>query len=86
MMTDMQTDWRYSDKSMKLREECLRILLLKFGRKMKDTVPMYHSQSIYNCAHDWISQGNNNSNGIVAYYENYYDPNKRPNQISEEST
>ncbi len=85
-MTDTQIDWRYSDDKLKLREECLKILLTKFGRQMEGTIPKYHSQSIYNCAHDWVSQGHKISNGVVAYYKTYYDPNKRPNQISEEST
>ena len=69
MSTD---DWRYSPEKMKLREDVLRILLAKFGGPMEGPVPKYSSQSIFECAHDWVSQGNVNCNGITAYYEAYY--------------
>jgi hypothetical protein len=68
----MNEDWRYSDDRMKLREEILKILLKKFGHQLKDGAPKHSSQSIYECAHDWVSQGNVNTNGIVKYYEAYY--------------
>ena len=35
-------------------------------------VPKYSSQSIYECAQDWVSQGNMHTSGIVKYYEAYY--------------
>lgn len=71
--TGMQTDWRYSDQKMKLREECLRILLSKFGSELnEDGSPKHSNQSIYECAHDWISQGHMISSGIVSYYKAYY--------------
>jgi len=85
-MTDMQTDWRYSEERLKLRAECLKILMKKFGHQMDGVVPRYPTQSIYECAHDWVSQGHNITSGIVAYYQAYYDPTKRPNSFSEEST
>ena len=34
--------------------------------------PKYTSQSIYECAQDWVSQGNMHTAGIVKYYEAYY--------------
>jgi hypothetical protein len=72
-MTDMQTDWRYEDWRMKLREECLNILLKKFGSELtSEGSPKYSNQSIYECAHDWVSQGNMISAGLVKYYEAYY--------------
>ena len=83
-MTDMQTDWRYSEARLNFRAECLNILLKKFGHQMDGVVPKYSSQSIYECAHDWVSQGHNITSGIVAYYQAYYDPTKRPNSFSEE--
>ena len=65
-------DWRYGDHKMKVREQSLKVLLSKFGSKMKEGQPKYSSQSIYECVHDWVSQGNMNTAGIVKYYEAYY--------------
>ena len=69
MTTD---DWRYSDDRMKVRESALKILLTKFGNQLENGAPKYSSQSIYECAHDWVSQGNATTFGIVKYYEAYY--------------
>ena len=65
-------DWRYSDDKMIVREQALKILLSKFGGQMEGVVPKYSNQSIYECAHDWVSQGNLHTAGIVKYYEAYY--------------
>ena len=71
----MNDDWRYSPEKMKLREEVLQILLKKYGGQMNGVVPKYSSQSIFECAHDWVSQGNANCTGITQYYEAYYHAN-----------
>jgi len=69
----MSEDWRYSEEKMKLREQALLILLNKFGSDLdRSRKSKYTGQSIYACAHDWVSQGNINCNGIVKYYEAYY--------------
>ena len=66
-------DWRYEPERMALREQCLSILLKKFGSELnEDGSPKYGTMSIYDCAHDWVSQGNKLTNGIVAYYQAYY--------------
>jgi S-adenosylmethionine:diacylglycerol 3-amino-3-carboxypropyl transferase len=65
-------DWRYSDDKMKVRDQALTILLSKFGHQMEGILPKYSNQSIYECAHDWVSQGNMHTAGIVKYYEAYY--------------
>ena len=66
----MNDDWRYSDDKLKLRQQALTILLAKYGSELDSTrKSKYTSQSIYECAHDWVSQGNVNCNGITAYYE-----------------
>ena len=65
-------DWRYSDYKMKVREQGLQVLLSKFGGDMEGATHKYSSQSIYECVHDWVSQGNMNTAGIVKYYEAYY--------------
>ena len=70
---DIQTDWRYSDQKMKLRQECLSILMQKFGSQLNsDGTSKYSNQSIYECARDWVSQGNMISAGLVKFYEVYY--------------
>ena len=72
-MTDMQTDWRYTPEKMQVRNSALSILLKNFGSELNpDGSPKYSNQSIYECAHDWVSQGNVNCNGIAKYYEAYY--------------
>jgi len=62
-------DWRYSDDKMKVRDQALKILLAKFGHHLEGGVPKYSSQSIYECAHDWVSQGNmHTSDGLVRIF------------------
>jgi len=69
----MNDDWRYSDDKLKLRQQALTILLAKYGGELDSTrKSKYTNQSIYECAHDWVSQGNVNCNGIISYYEAYY--------------
>ena len=65
-------DWRYSDQKMKVREQALKILLAKFGGQMEGSEPKYSSKAIYECANDWVSQGNMHTAGIVKYCEAYY--------------
>jgi len=67
-----QEDWRYSDEKMNVREQSLKVLFSKFGHQMDGVVPKYSNQSIYECAHDWVSQGNMSTSGIVKYYEDCY--------------
>jgi len=58
---------------MKIRQQVLNVLLKRFGSELTESgEPKYANQSIYECAHDWVSQGNVNSNGIVKYYQAYY--------------
>ena len=70
---NLTNDWLYDQKRMEFRERCLSILLQRFGSELnEDGSPAFSSQSIYECAHDWVSQGNVRPDGIVAYYEAYY--------------
>ncbi len=58
---------------MKIRQQVLNVLLKRFGSELTESgEPKHSNQSIYECAHDWVSQGNINSNGIVKYYQAYY--------------
>ena len=69
----MNEDWRYNEDRMKLRQEVLSILLKKYGGELDETrKSKYTNQSIYQCAHDWVSQGHKISSGVVKYYEAYY--------------
>jgi hypothetical protein len=69
----MNEDWRYSDERMKLREQALNLLLTRFGSELdSEGKSVYSNQSIYECAHDWVSQGNVNTFGLVKYYQAYY--------------
>ena len=64
---------RYSDDRMSVRAQSLNVLLKKYGSQLDNSrKSKYTNQSIYQCAHDWISMGNMNTNGIVKYYEAYY--------------
>lgn len=66
-------DWRYEPQRMALREQCLSVLLKKYGGQIDDKgVPKYSTASIYECAHNWVSQGNPSPSGIVSFYEAYY--------------
>ena len=69
----MEVDWLYSPDRMELREKSLSILLKKYGSVLnEDGTPKFTTESIYACAHDWVSQGHPTPMGIVAYYEAYY--------------
>ncbi len=69
----MKQDWRYSDERMELRQKVYNLLLSRFGSQLDENgEPVYSMQSISECAHDWVSQGNVNTSGIVKYYEAYY--------------
>tara|TARA_B100000900_G_C20085621_1_gene515844 strand:- start:45 stop:287 length:243 start_codon:yes stop_codon:yes gene_type:complete len=74
-------DWKYTDDKLKLRGRCIQILMHKFGNV--DTLQSsYSTRDIYECAHEWVSQGNKISDGIVAYFNAYYNhENKKGNQI-----
>ena len=69
----MTEDWRYSDERMKLREQVLNLLLTRFGSLLNENgEPQYTNQSMYECAHDWVSQGNVGTSGLIKYYKAYY--------------
>ena len=69
----LTTDWLYSPERMALKEQCLSILLRKYGGELnEDGSPKHSTQSIYECAHDWVSQGNARADGIAAFYNAYY--------------
>ena len=69
----MVEDWLYSEDRLAFREKCLSILLNKFGSDLDENgVPVHSCESIYSCAHDWVSQGHQITSGISNYYTTYY--------------
>jgi hypothetical protein len=66
------TDWRYSDFKMSLRQNTLLALMKKFGHPLDGGKPKYSTQSIYECAHDWVSQGHQHPAGVCDYFQKYY--------------
>ena len=69
----MIKDWRYSNERLKIRDQVLLKLLKRFGgQNNKDGSPTFSQRSLYECAHDWTSAGNRQSEGIIDFYlENY---------------
>ena len=69
----MSDDWLYSDERLKLRSNCLNTLLLTFGWELNAAgLPKYNMESLHNCVHDWVSQGNPSSIGINDYFIKNY--------------
>ncbi len=69
----MVDDWLYSEDRLAFREQCLNILLNKYGSELNDNgEPLHSCESIYACAHDWVSQGHQITSGITNYYKTYY--------------
>ena len=73
MTTTTLTDWRYSEVRMETRQQALKLLLARYGSELdKEGKPVEANQKLYECAHDWVSAGNVNCNGLLKYYEVYY--------------
>ena len=71
----MDTPTKYTDDHLRLRAECLKILLNKYGGA--DLINAgYSNKEIYECADIWISQGNKTSFGIVAFFNAYFNRNE----------
>ncbi len=67
------TDWRYSDDRLDTRQKVYEFLLTRFGSQLDENgEPVYSMKSITECSHDWVSQGNTGTSGIVKYFEAYY--------------
>jgi len=68
-------DWLYAPGRMRYREKCLSILLDKFGGELnEDGTPVHSNESLYACAHDWVSQGIQTTQGLIeSYLKDYND-------------
>ena len=68
-MMDTPTDSKYSEEKLKLRAECLKILLKTYGNiNIKEVTP---TRAIYECADEWCSKQVTTA-GLVAYFKAYY--------------
>ena len=67
----MVDDWIYAPDRLEFRGKVLNLLLRRFGTQPIPT----NNKQIYECAHDWVSQGNQTTSGLISYYKAYYDNN-----------
>ena len=64
-----QMPWLHNEKRLQLRTDCLLKLLKTFGGSLNpDGSPEHNPRSLYGAAHDFVSHGNKNPDGIIAYY------------------
>lgn len=61
---DTQTDWRYSDERMALRADVFVLLSKKY-------FTLKHSKHMYEFCHDWVSQGNQTTQGAEEAFLSY---------------
>ena len=72
-MLDYSDDWRYSEERLELRGDALKTLLSNFGGPLDSRGrPLYSMESMVECAHDWVSQGNADTKGLTQYYWTNY--------------
>ena len=87
MMMVMQTEKEYSDHKLKLRQQCLSILLKKYE---VTTESKYSLRDIYECTEEWTHKYKT-SNGIIDYFKAYFSNgnqkiSKEINQVSKEKS
>ena len=68
MMMVMQTEEKYSEEQLKLREKCLSILMKRYEIT---TESKYSLRDIYECAEEWTHKYKT-SNGIIDYFKAYF--------------
>ena len=83
MMMVMQTEEKYSEEQLKLRQQCLSILLKKYEIT---TESKYSLRDIYECTEEWTLKYKT-SNGIIDYFKAYFSNgsqkiSKEVNQVS----
>jgi len=65
-------EYKFTDTQMRVRQQSLSVLFINFAELNSQGESKHSTKSIYECANEWVSQGNVNTNGIVKYYEAYY--------------
>ena len=68
MMMVTQTKEKYSEEQLKLRQQCLSILLKRYEVTTKSK---YSLRDIYECTEEWTHKYET-SNGIVDYFKAYF--------------
>ena len=68
MMMVTQTKEKYSEEQLKLREQCLSILLKKDEIASESK---YSLRDLYECAEEWTHKYKT-SNGVVDYFKAYF--------------
>ena len=68
MMMVMQTKEKYSEEQLKLRQQCLSILLKRYEIT---TESKYSLRDIYECAEEWTHKYKT-SNGVVDYLKHTF--------------
>lgn len=64
-----QLVWLHSDERLELRGECLLTLMKAFGGELnEDGSPVHENRTLYSAAHDYISHGNFDAEGVVKFY------------------
>ena len=64
-----QLEWIHSEDKLSLRSECLIRLLKEFGSELDESgIPLHDNRLIYAAAHDYISHGNKDPEGVVKFY------------------
>lgn len=64
-----QLEWLHNEERLALRADCLSVLLKLFGGELtEDKLPAHDSRSLYSAAHDYISHGNTDPQGVAKFY------------------
>jgi len=64
-----QMAWLYSDQRQESRSAALLSLLKAFGGAINaDGSPSHNPRGLYGAAHDYVSHGNTDPEGILGFY------------------
>ena len=64
-----QMAWLHSEERQEARSMALLGLLKAFGGELsQDGTPAHSPRSLYGAAHDYVSHGNTDPDGIISYY------------------
>ena len=64
-----QMAWLHSPERQDARSAALLRLLRTFGGELADDdTPAHAPRGLYGAAHDYVSHGNTDADGIIAYY------------------
>lgn len=65
-----QMAWLHSEQRLALRAECLLALMKTYGGAISpEGAILYSAKGLYGASHDYVSHGNKDATGIIAYYQ-----------------